>query len=152
MSDDYKLFIFDADGTLRRCTVPGQPTPNRHDEWELMPNVREVLAQFDWSKHAFGVASNQAGVALGFLSEQVARKLLVNMIFQATGILPQPEIIQMCVHAVDAGCSCRKPQPGMLIALMELWKVSPADTLYAGCDFTWAKWFFGWEPWHGEQT
>lgn len=41
-----KLIMFDADGTLRRCTVPGQPCPNNPDEWELMPNIKETLQLF----------------------------------------------------------------------------------------------------------
>jgi len=30
-----KLVIFDADGTLRRCTVPGQPCPNTPNDLTL---------------------------------------------------------------------------------------------------------------------
>jgi hypothetical protein len=47
---DYRrfgLYLFDADGTLRRTTVEGQPCPNRPYEWELMPNVsKEVTSSF----------------------------------------------------------------------------------------------------------
>ena len=63
----YKLIIFDVDGTLRRCLAPGQVCPNAPDQWELMPNVKETLAEIKWGlpdcgNTAFGIASNQAGV------------------------------------------------------------------------------------------
>src|SRR5689334_11626787 len=36
-----RLFIFDADDTLRHTLVPGQPSPRAADEWELLPGVAE---------------------------------------------------------------------------------------------------------------
>lgn len=65
----YKLIILDADGTLRRTTVPGLPCPNAPDEWELIPGVRERLAEIDWTTTHFAIVSNQGGVALGYLTE-----------------------------------------------------------------------------------
>jgi histidinol phosphatase-like enzyme len=55
-----RLYVFDADGTLRRTTVPGLPCPNRPGEWELIPGVRERLARIGWGQGGarFGVATN----------------------------------------------------------------------------------------------
>ena len=62
----YQLFIFDADGTLRRCTVPGQPCPNQPGEWELLPNVVETLHHYDWRVRDYAIVSNQGGIGLGY--------------------------------------------------------------------------------------
>lgn len=155
--DEYKLIIFDADGTLRRCTVLGQPCPNDIDEWELIPGVKEKLATFDWkNKVYFGIASNQAGVALGYMRELQAYALLYDMACAALG---GPAVtfrnIRMCPHAPDAECACRKPRGGMLISLMVEFGVIPHETLFvgdmdtdlwaaddAGCDFMCAHEFF----------
>jgi D-glycero-D-manno-heptose 1,7-bisphosphate phosphatase len=157
----YKLIIFDADNTLRRCTVRGQPCPNGPGEWELMPNVKETLAKIDWgTPHggsiAYGIASNQAGVALGYMTEEVAYNLLKDMVVEAFGGWPATGTIQVCPHLPDAGCKCRKPKPFMLQRLMRSWLLTPDETLYvgdmesdkqaaenAGCDFMWAWEFFG---------
>ena len=77
----YKLIIFDADDTLRFCTVPGQPCPNKPGEWKLLPKVKEKLAEFDWGsplegKIAYGIASNQGGVGVGYFSAEMAYQLL----------------------------------------------------------------------------
>ncbi|HEX7957193.1 MAG TPA: HAD hydrolase-like protein, partial [Pyrinomonadaceae bacterium] len=55
------------------------------------------------------------------------------------------------------GCPCRKPRPGMLLALMRRFRVAPGETLFvgdmdkdegaalaAGTRFMWAHEFFGW--------
>jgi D-glycero-D-manno-heptose 1,7-bisphosphate phosphatase len=151
----YKLYIFDADGTLRRCTVEGQPCPNRAGEWELIPGVKERLAKIDWSSTAFGVASNQGGIALGYANEAEVYEMLGDMVGQATGYWPPVNSIRICPHLSTAGCACRKPAPAMLQRLMEFWRVTPAETLFVGdqesdrfaaraatCDFVIASDFF----------
>lgn len=152
----YRLIIFDADGTLRRCTVEGQPCPNKPGEWALMPNVKEKLAEFDWVTMALGIASNQAGIAYGYLTEEVAFQLLKDMVVEATGCFPPIGSIRICPHAVEDGCRCRKPKAWMLQELMALWVMPPSGTLYVGdmesdrlaaeaarVDFMWASEFFG---------
>lgn len=157
-TDEYKLIIFDADGTLRQCTVEDQPCPNRAGEWELIPGVKERLSLIDWEAGGIGlgIASNQAGIAHGFLDEHTAYQLLKDMVVEATGLWPPTGSIQLCPHAVEDNCWCRKPQPLMLIRLMRVWHTSPWQTLFvgdmesdrlaakaAGVDFMWAKDFFG---------
>jgi D-glycero-D-manno-heptose 1,7-bisphosphate phosphatase len=177
MSDSFdnrtiQLVIFDADGTLRRTTVPGQPCPNGPDEWEVMPNVRKTLLRVlvtaprfgEWEMvRGIGVASNQGGVGLGYLTAEMAAGLLGDLVAAVYPVMDREAFgrvrarVIMCPHAPDAGCGCRKPQPGMLWWLMGHYGAAPPTTLYvgdmesdqeaasyAGCHFMWAKDFFGW--------
>lgn len=151
-----RLYIFDADGTLRRTTVEGLSCPNRPGEWELIPGVRERLAEIDWSQARFGVASNQGGVGLGYLSLAAARSLLEEMVLEAFGVRAAPPgSIELCPHAPHMGCPCRKPKPEMLVRLMRRFDVRPEETLFvgdmdkdegaaraAGTRFKWAYEFF----------
>jgi D-glycero-D-manno-heptose 1,7-bisphosphate phosphatase len=151
-----RLYIFDADGTLRRTTVEGLPCPNRPGEWELIPGVRERLAEIDWGRSRFGVASNQGGVGLGYLSLAAARGLLEEMVVEAFGVRePPPGSVELCPHAPHLGCPCRKPRPLMLQRLMRRFGAEPRETLFvgdmdkdegaalaAGTRFTWAHEFF----------
>jgi len=152
-----RLYIFDADGTLRRTTVEGLPCPNRPGEWELIPGVRERLGRIDWGEARFGVASNQGGVGVGYLSLAAARRLLEDMVVEAFGVRdPPPGSIELCPHAPHLGCPCRKPQPLMLKRLMRRFDAEPDETLFvgdmdkdegaaraAGTRFMWAHEFFG---------
>jgi D-glycero-D-manno-heptose 1,7-bisphosphate phosphatase len=146
------IYIFDADGTLRE-SVNGQPCPNKPDEWKLLPNVEKTLKEIDWSKNYLGIASNQGGIALGYLDLQMAYQLCCDLIVAATGRWPPTGCIQICPHAPDAGCSCRKPSPLMLERIMAFWGTRDAVMIgdmdsdreaadAAGIPFIWAKDFF----------
>jgi len=156
----HSLIIFDADGTLRKCTVPGQVCPNADDQWELLPHVKEKLFRIRWGapglgRVAFGIASNQAGISKGYLSAATAYRLLADMAKAAVGFRPIEGSIRFCPHNKSDGCACRKPGPLMLEQLMDFWGVNPEETLFvgdmesdrqaaenAGCDFVWARDFF----------
>jgi HAD superfamily hydrolase (TIGR01662 family) len=153
-----KLYVFDADGTLRRCTVPNQPCPNKPGEWELLPGVKERLARIDWNVTGLGILSNQGGIALGHLTEATAYQLLCDTVVAATGRWPPQGSIFVCPHAPKAGCACRKPSPMGLRKIMALCGYGPSETLYvgdldsdrecaqrAGVDFEVAAEFFGFE-------
>src|SRR3954453_1039403 len=75
----YRLFIFDADDTLRRTIVPGRPCPWRPEDWELLPGVQQILSRPKWNEPGgplIGIASNQDHVGYGHLSLETARELL----------------------------------------------------------------------------
>ena len=153
-----RLVIFDADGTLRETTVPGQPCPHAPGEWRLLPGVRERLTTIDWNARGInvGVASNQDHVGYGLLSAETARELLRAMIQEATGGAVRDPDVRFCAHRLEDPCECRKPAPGMLLALMRAHDVPPAATLFIGdaptdaeaarraqVRFAWASEFFG---------
>lgn len=156
-SETTKLVIFDADGTLRRCTVPGQPCPNKDGEWELMPGVKERLANTAAAR--FAVVSNQGGVGLGHMAEDTAVRLLTEMC-DAAFPRGKGKLVHLlwCPHAPKAGCRCRKPSPLLLYQAMIEADALPSETMYigdmesdreaaqrAGVPFAWAWQFFGWE-------
>lgn len=156
---DTKLFIFDADGTLRRSTVPNQPNPHEDDEWELLPNVKEKLQKIisQTKDGVIAIASNQGGIELGYLSRRQARKLLDALYRELTGKRAPKGMIQLCPD-FEKPSQCRKPRPGMLQKIMNQAGVSPKQTLFvgnsdddretarnAGVRFMWAKNFFGWK-------
>lgn len=163
---NFRLLIFDVDGTLRRCTIPGQPCPNAPGEWELLPNVQATLQQYRFShapedKRAM-VVSNQGGVGLGYLTEAVCGRLLLDTIKAAFGYT-HSIYFYLCPHAPTQGCVCRKPLPFLLhLACYEANEtqgpgeyIGLGETLYigdmdsdrdaaerAGVTFCWAQDFF----------
>lgn len=156
--EDLKLLIFDADGTLRRSTVPNQPTPNKDGEWEVLPNVKEKLQKIlsERADVILAIASNQGGIELGYLSREQAAKLLDDLYEEITGKCAPEGMIQLCPD-FKRPSECRKPKPGMLQKIMEQAKIAQNQTLFvgdseddrmtaqnAGVRFIWAKDFFGW--------
>jgi D-glycero-D-manno-heptose 1,7-bisphosphate phosphatase len=155
------VLIFDADGTLRYTTVPGQPAPKAAHEWRLMPGVRERLSNLDWGAggHRLGIASNQDGVALGELTLELAERLLRDAVEAAIGFVPADAAIELCACALEPPCACHKPAPGMLLRILRRFAAAPDEALYvgdldideqaarrAGVAFQWARDFFGRAP------
>jgi HAD superfamily hydrolase (TIGR01662 family) len=116
-----KLWLFDADGTLRRCTVPGQPCPNKPGEWELIPEAVEFLRLINWDEAEMAIVSNQGGVELGYLSGRMAEDLLQDLCDEIAAAVPGVRFADcpydLCTTA-DRNCYDRKPNPGMLAAAM----------------------------------
>jgi histidinol-phosphate phosphatase family protein len=152
----FALVIFDADNTLRRTLIAGQPCPREPHQWELMPRVREVLGAYDWTARRFGVASNQDQVGYALLAETMARRLLYDMVHSAIGAAADGAVIRLCPHTEADGCACRKPRPGMLYDICRATSVAPSRALFvgdadvdaecaahAGIHFMWADAFFG---------
>lgn len=110
-----RVILFDADGTLRYTTVPGEVCPNKEDEWELYPDVRKKMEELDPDIRV-GIVSNQGGVASGKLSADKAHALLSECAYCA--FTPRQfslAWIAMCVHPSRGSCLCRKPSPYMLM-------------------------------------
>jgi D-glycero-D-manno-heptose 1,7-bisphosphate phosphatase len=131
----YRLCIFDADGTLRRTTVPGQPCPRAPDEWELLPRVREVLSAIAWGAPGaplMGIASNQDQVGAGLLTSEMAEALLRDLARAATGRSAPDGALRFCPHALGVQCDCRKPGDGLLRGIMEMYGIAPEDTVFVG--------------------
>lgn len=160
-----KLYIFDADGTLRWTRVPGQFCPYRPDEWALMPNVSRVLR--DITRHGstrLAIASNQDPVAWGYLNRAAARAMLRDTLRAAIGHVPRGTMIELCTRPPPQLCMQRKPWPGMLARLLRRAGVSPHEALFigdlqsdikaarrAGIPFRWAWEFFRWDT-HTEKA
>lgn len=159
----YRILLFDADGTLRECTIPGQPCPNQAGEWILKDNVQSILSRFDWNLTGISVISNQGGVGLGYLTLETAYQLIADAIQLATSRFPPVGSIFICPHEPSVRCDCRKPHPMMLLDAARYWLDKGAGTsirqcLYVGdmdsdleaavaadIDFIWAKDFFRWD-------
>jgi D-glycero-D-manno-heptose 1,7-bisphosphate phosphatase len=158
-SPPVRLYVFDADDTLRRTTVPGKPCPHRPGEWELLPGVHARLSAMEWGPGAarLGIASNQDQVAYGHMTAETCHSLFVDLVRAAAGREVPDACIRFCPHALEVECGCRKPAPGLLLDIMRHFGASGGETLFvgnapsdeeaaraAGVRFAWAWDFFGW--------
>jgi D-glycero-D-manno-heptose 1,7-bisphosphate phosphatase len=113
MSGNAKRAVFlDRDGVINRAVVrEGKPyPPARLEELELLPGVREALASLQAAGYLLIVVTNQPDVARG----KQAREEVERMHAWLGQALPVDEF-RVCYHDDSAGCSCRKPKPGLLV-------------------------------------
>ena len=85
------------------------------------------------------VVTNQAGVARGYYGEEEVRALHAWMAAELARYGAHVDEFVYCPHhptegigAYRVACSCRKPEPGMLLDLMQRWRVDPARSLLVG--------------------
>ncbi|NDO91479.1 D-glycero-alpha-D-manno-heptose-1,7-bisphosphate 7-phosphatase, partial [Cellulosimicrobium composti] len=100
--------LLDRDGTLVR-DVPynGDPAAVRP-----LDGVRAVLDDLRARGVRLGVVSNQSGVGRGLLTR--AQVDAVNA--RVEELLGPFDTWQVCPHAPDDACACRKPGPGLVLA------------------------------------
>lgn len=145
------LYIFDKDNTL--VSGLGNRPANTPAEQTLLPGVFEKIEQLRAQGHKLAIASNQGGVAWGFITYTQAETLLKDCADKLGGV----DAYAFCPHddRKNSPCTCRKPRPGMLLDLMATLHFLPDQTVMvgdqesdrqaadsAGCAFIWARDFF----------
>jgi HAD superfamily hydrolase (TIGR01662 family) len=119
-----RAVLFDRDGTLIE-DVPYLADPQRV---RPMPGARRTLDQLRRRGVAVGVVSNQSGVARGL----IAADELEQVNARVESLLGPFDTWQVCPHAPDARCGCRKPEPGMVTAAARELGLAPDECLLIG--------------------
>lgn len=119
-----RAVLFDRDGTLV-VDVPYNGDPERV---EAMPTAAAALQLLRDRGIPTGVVTNQSGIGRGIVTpDDVAR---VNE--RVDELLGPFDTWCVCPHREDENCSCRKPQPGMLLQAAAELGVVPGDVAYIG--------------------
>ena len=121
----------------------------------LMPHVVETLARERGRYDACFIVSNQARIGRGDITEaEVVRRFA-----WANERLGRPILDwRICPHGDEDGCACRKPRPGMFLALASAHRIDLGVSTHVGDAakdrdaaaaagigrFCWAAEFFGW--------
>lgn len=123
------LIILDRDGVINQDSPHFIKSP---DEFIFLPGSLEAIAKLTQAGHRISVASNQSGIARGYLTEEILQKIhhkMISTIQQHDGELHD---IVYCPHAPGGACLCRKPKPGMLIHIADKYNVTYQDIIFIG--------------------
>ncbi len=124
-----KLVILDRDGVINYDSK--HYIKNVH-EWRPIPGSIEAIARLSEAGIKVAVATNQSGVARALYTEQILldiHKKMCDLVFEAGGVI---EKIVYCPHHPDEGCFCRKPSPGMLLAIAKHFGVDIKNVPFIG--------------------
>jgi D-glycero-D-manno-heptose 1,7-bisphosphate phosphatase len=124
-----KLVILDRDGTINHDSDEYIKSPA---EWRPIKGSLEAIGRLVQAGYRVVVATNQSGIARGLFDTKTLfaiHDLLQRSVAQAGGRI---DAFFFCPHAADAGCACRKPQPGMLIEVARRFNVPLEDTYMVG--------------------
>ena len=134
-----RAVFLDRDGTLNEL----RGFLRRAEDLELIPGAAEAVGMLNRSSYLVIVVTNQPVLARGECSfeemDRIHRKLETKLGEEGAYI----DALYLCPHHPDKGfpgevpelkirCSCRKPQPGMLLQAAERYHISLEDSWMIG--------------------
>ncbi len=105
-----KLIILDRDGVINKESRAYIKNP---DEWLPISNSLEAIAQLCKNGYTVVIATNQSGVARGYLDLDTLAAIHNKLDTELAKLGGKIHKIYFCPHGPDEGCECRKPKPGM---------------------------------------
>jgi len=102
------------------------------EEWVPIPGSIEAIAQLSKAGWTVAVATNQSGIARGYYSPETLEAMHARLRALVAEQGGEVGLIVHCPHGPDAGCDCRKPKPGMLLAIAEYYQVPLAGVWFVG--------------------
>ncbi|MCA1058619.1 HAD family hydrolase [Rossellomorea aquimaris] len=127
-----KAVFLDRDGVINEVKTKRVRFVNRPDQFHFLEGVPEAAKLLSQSGYLLFVVTNQGGVGLGYLSHDELHSIhdhMVKEIEKAGGIIQE---VSCCTHKPDAGCTCRKPEPGMLLDLAEKYNIDMSESYMVG--------------------
>ncbi|GAB4149391.1 MAG: HAD-IIIA family hydrolase [Planctomycetota bacterium] len=127
------LLLLDRDGTL----IEERPYLADPNEVRLLPGVVEGLKALSARGYDFAILTNQSGIGRGYFDEDAMHAVHARLVHELgrEGILLRG--IWYCPHRPEEGCSCRKPEAGLLDAAIAESGYEPERCIVVGdkeCD------------------
>lgn len=119
-----RAVLFDRDGTLV-VDVPYNGDPALV---QPVPQAAAALARLRSAGIATGVVTNQSGIARGLITRADADACHARLEELVGPLGP----VLVCEHGADDGCSCRKPQPGLVLQAAEALGLEPSQCAVVG--------------------
>ena len=124
-----KLVILDRDGTINHDSDEHIKSP---EEFKPIKGSLEAIARLTQADYRIVVATNQSGLARGFLDTRTLFAIHDTLLRALAQVGGRIDAFFFCPHAADSRCECRKPQPGMLLEVARRFNVSLKDTYMVG--------------------
>jgi len=123
-------FVFlDRDGVIN---VERGDYTTSIDEWEWAPGALEGIRTLTEAGFEIIVVTNQSCISRGILTEEELERIhdyMRRTVHEEGGDILR---VYHCPHQKADNCSCRKPEPGMLLAAAEEFGINLADTFFIG--------------------
>ncbi len=125
--------ILDRDGVINFDSDEYIKSP---EEWRPIPGSLQAIAELN--RHGFRVvvATNQSGIARGYYDVPMLDLIHEKFMRELASVGGCIEEIFFCPHHPDDHCHCRKPQPGLLYAMQEKYRMDLSSTFFIGDSFS----------------
>jgi D-glycero-D-manno-heptose 1,7-bisphosphate phosphatase len=141
-----KAVILDRDGTLidfvRDEELGAVVSAFHPDHVRFFPGTVEGLRMLQDAGFVLAMATNQPGAAKGQVSRQAIERTNQAVVDRLAEHGVRIEAVEVCLHHTEGAaggdtslvqhCTCRKPHPGMLLAIIEKLGLNPAQSWMIG--------------------
>lgn len=124
-----QLIILDRDGVIN---VDKDDYVKNADEWQPIPGSLEAISKLSNAGYLVGVATNQSGVGRKYFSLDDLHAMHDKMLTLLHKVGGEIHSIAYCPHLPDAGCDCRKPQPGLVHQIEQDLDISASGSYFIG--------------------
>ncbi len=121
--------ILDRDGVLNVEGPSGWVT--HPDDWAWQRGALGALRRLCIDRRV-SVATNQSCIGRGLVDAEDVRAVHERMRTAARAAGARIDAVWLCPHAPTDGCTCRKPQPGLLLEAIRESGIPAAETLFVG--------------------
>lgn len=124
-----RAVFLDRDGVLNRTEVSsGKPyAPRDIESFQLLPEAIQATEALHRAGLLLIVVTNQPDVGNGLVSQSTV-ETMHDILNKSLPI----DAIKVCFHSQTDNCSCRKPQPGMLIEASREWNIDLTKSFMVG--------------------
>lgn len=131
MSIKRKAAFFDRDGTIN----VNFGHVYKQEDLEFVPGIPEEIRFYNQNSIPVIVVTNQAGIAKGFYTEAEMHRFNEYMNEQLKKeYSAHIDALYFCPHHPDftGRCSCRKPEPGLILKAAEEWNIDLSQSIMYG--------------------
>jgi D-glycero-D-manno-heptose 1,7-bisphosphate phosphatase len=127
-----KAVFLDRDGVINEVLSKRVKFVNKPEQMYLLEGVGEGVKFLNDSGFLVFVVTNQGGIGLGYMKEDMLLKVHQKMKDDIREYGGKIDDIIYCPHKPQAGCVCRKPEPEMLHRLAERHQVNLNESYMVG--------------------
>lgn len=98
----------------------------------FFPQVLSTLKKIESSKYKIFIITNQSAVGRGIMSQESADAINKGVVNEIISVGGRIDGIYMCPHTPDDNCSCRKPQPGMILEAADAFSLDLSHSILIG--------------------
>lgn len=123
-----KAIFLDRDGTINvEIQYLHEPA-----KFQFIPKVPEALKKFQEAGFAIIIITNQGAIGRGMYTLEDMQKTHEFMIKQLEAYNVHIDAIYFCPHPKEEQCTCRKPQPGMILQAIYDFNIDPYNSWTIG--------------------
>lgn len=124
------MVFLDRDGVINQRLIGDYV--KSWEEFKFLPGVLGALKRLADTGHRVFLVSNQSGIGRGLMGHDDLKKIHREMNHQIEEAGGKILKIYVCPHHPDDGCSCRKPQPGLLLQAAQEYAIDLSKSFFVG--------------------